>query len=123
MPDRLRRRPPAAFLPLSAVVFEILLALCDEERHGYGILQEVSRRSGGATRLRPGSLYRALSRLLADGLIEESDERPAPDLDDARRRYYGLTALGQQVTRAEAGRLAALVRAAGAKRILRKVDA
>jgi len=123
MPDRPRRRPADAFLPLSPVVFEVLLALSDDERHGYAILQEVERRSQGRTRLRPGSLYRALARLLEDGLIAESDERPAADLDDARRRYYGLTALGRQVTRAEALRLAALVRVAGAKQVLGKADA
>lgn len=123
MPDRPRRRPADPFIPLSPVVFDILLALAGGERHGYGILQEVFLRSGGATRPRPGTLYRALSRLLAEGLIEESEERPAPDLDDERRRYYALTALGQQVARAEASRLASLVRAARAKRMLRKADA
>jgi DNA-binding PadR family transcriptional regulator len=124
MPDRPRRRRLDAFLPLSPVVFEILLALADDERHGYAILREVEHRSEGRSRLRPGSLYRALARLLADGLIAESDERPVPErADDARRRYYSLTPLGRQVARGEASRLAALVRAAGAKRILGKVGA
>jgi DNA-binding PadR family transcriptional regulator len=119
MPDLPRRRPAETFIPLSPVVFDILLALSDDERHGYGIMQEVSRRSDGATRLRPGSLYRALARLVQEDLVEESDERPAPDLDDERRRYYRLTPLGQKVAAAEALRLAALLRAARAKKVLK----
>jgi DNA-binding PadR family transcriptional regulator len=117
--DRSRRPPAEAFVPLSPVVFDILLALADGERHGYGIMQEVARRSAGATRLRPGSLYRALARLVDDGLAEESDERPAPDLDDERRRYYRLTPLGHKVVAAEARRLAALLRTARAKKVLK----
>jgi len=119
MPDRPRRPLADTFIPLSPVVFDILLALSDDERHGYGIMQEVSRRSDGATRLRPGSLYRALARLVQEGLVEESDERPAPDLDDERRRYYRLTPLGQKVAAAEARRLAGLLRAARAKKVLK----
>jgi DNA-binding PadR family transcriptional regulator len=119
MPDRPRRPLAETFIPLSPVVFDILLALSDDERHGYGIMQEVSRRSAGATRLRPGSLYRALARLVQQDLVEESDERPAPDLDDERRRYYRLTPLGQKVAAAEARRLAALLRAARAKKVLK----
>ena len=122
MPDRLRKPLPETFIPLSPVVFEILLALSDEERHGYGIMQDVAVRSGGATRLRPGTLYRAVARLVEDGLLEESDERPAPDQDDERRRYYRLTPLGQRVTAAEARRLANLVRSARARKVLRKAD-
>ena len=117
--DRPRRPPAETFIPLSPVVFDILLALSDDERHGYGIMQEVSRRSAGATRLRPGSLYRALARLVQEDLVEESDERPAPDLDDERRRYYRLTPLGQKVVAAEARRLATLLRAARAKKVLK----
>ncbi len=126
MSDRLRRRPAEHFLPLSPVVFDVLLALADGERHGYGILQEVAGRSGqtkAAPPLRPGTLYRALARLLDDGLIEESEERPAPDLDDERRRYYRLTALGHELARLEAQRLSGLLRAARAKKVLRKADA
>jgi DNA-binding PadR family transcriptional regulator len=119
MPDRPRRPLAETFIPLSPVVFDILLALSDDERHGYGIMQEVSRRSDGATRLRPGSLYRALARLVQEDLVEESDERPAPDLDDERRRYYRLTPLGHKVAAAEARRLAALLRAARAKKVLK----
>jgi DNA-binding PadR family transcriptional regulator len=124
MSDRPRRRPVDPFLPVGPVVFDILLALSDEERHGYGILQEVAVRSRGATVLRPGTLYRALARLLEDGLIEETEERPAPDRGgDERRRYYRLTALGQDVAEAEARRLADLLRTARAKKVLRKAEA
>lgn len=119
MPDRPRRPLAETFIPLSPVVFDILLALSDDERHGYGIMQEVSRRSDGAARLRPGSLYRALARLVQEDLVEESDERPAPDLDDERRRYYRLTPLGQKVVAAEARRLAGLLRAARAKKVFK----
>jgi DNA-binding PadR family transcriptional regulator len=122
MPDRPRKPLAETFIPLSPVVFEILLALSEEERHGYGIMQDVEERSEGATRLRPGTLYRAVARLVEEGLLEESDERPAPDHDDERRRYYRLTALGQKVTAAEARRLADLVRSPRARRVLRKAE-
>ena len=122
MSDRPRRPPADKFIPLSPAVFDILLALCDEERHGYGIMQEVERRSGGQTRLRAGTLYRALARLVDERLAEESDERPAPDLDDERRRYYRLTDLGRQVVAAEARRLAGLLRTARAKKALRGAE-
>jgi DNA-binding PadR family transcriptional regulator len=96
------------------------LALADDERHGYGIMQEVERRSGGTVRLGPGTLYGAIKRMLAAGLIEESDRRPAPERDDQRRRcYYRLTRLGRRVAADEAERLAALVRVAEAKRLIR----
>ena len=107
---------PASFLPLTAVVFEILVSLATEDRHGYSIMTDVRARTGQP--LRPGSLYRALNRLLDDGLIEELDERPDPELDDERRRYYQLTRLGRQVAEAEAARLDAQVRAARSARLL-----
>jgi DNA-binding PadR family transcriptional regulator len=98
------------FLPLTAVVFEILLSLADRDRHGYDVMQEVERRTGGQIVLHAGTLYRALSRVLDQGLIEELDEQdPA---DDERRRYYRLTPLGRAVARAEAARLASQVTAA-----------
>src|SRR4051812_4753068 len=99
------------FLPLTAVVLEIALALAAGERHGYEIMQDVERRTDGQIALHPGTLYRALGRLLDQGLIEELDERPSPD-DDERRRYYRLTPLGQAVARAEVDRLARQVSAA-----------
>ena len=100
------------FLPLTPVVFEITLALAAGERHGYEIMQDVERRTDGRIVLHPGTLYRALGRLLDQGLIEEIDERPAADRDDERRRYYRLSALGRAVARAEVERLANQVSAA-----------
>src|SRR5713226_2198232 len=105
-------------LPLSQPVFHILLALAGEERHGYGIMQDVAQQTSGTLQLGPGTLYGCLKRMLAAGLIEESDERPDPALDDQRRRYYRMTGLGQLVVRAEAQRLANAVFAARAKRLL-----
>ncbi len=100
------------FLPLTPVVLEIALSLAAGERHGYEIMQEVERRTDGAIVLHPGTLYRALGRLLDQGLIEELDERPAAGGDDERRRYYRLTKLGQAIARAEVERLASQVTAA-----------
>ncbi len=111
-------REPKDFLPLTPAVLHILLALADEDRHGYGIMQEVEARTGGETRLGPGTLYGSIKRMLADGLIEESDERPDPAMDDQRRRYYRITGLGQNVAGAEAERLARLVRAAESKKLV-----
>jgi DNA-binding PadR family transcriptional regulator len=99
-------------LPLAAASFHILLALAEEDRHGYAILLDVERRTGGEVRLSAATLYRSLQRLLEDGLISELADRPAPELDDERRRYYQLTPLGAAVARAEADRLAKLVRLA-----------
>ena len=104
-----------AILPLTPPVFHILLALADEERHGYGIMQDVARQTGDALQLGPGTLYGCLKRMLAAGLVEESDERPDPALDDERRRYYRMTALGHRTVQAEASRLAGAVSAAKAK--------
>jgi DNA-binding PadR family transcriptional regulator len=113
-----RTSDPEALLPLTPAAFHILLALVDEERHGYGIMQEVGRRSDGRVKLGPGTLYRSLRRLVLDGLIEESDERPVPELDDERRHYYRITPFGLRVATAEALRLAALVRTAESKHLL-----
>jgi DNA-binding PadR family transcriptional regulator len=107
----------ADFLPLTPAIHHILLALADEERHGYGIMLEVSRLTGGATRMGPGTLYGTLKRLLSSGLIEEADERPDPDLDDERRRYYRITPLGARALQAESARLSLLVNAARAKKV------
>ena len=100
------------FLPLTPVAFEIMIALSAQRRHGYEIMQEVERRTEGRIVLHPGTLYRALSRLLDEGLIDELDERPDGGVDDARRRYYRVTPLGRAVARAEAARLARQVHAA-----------
>jgi DNA-binding PadR family transcriptional regulator len=104
-----------AFLPLSPVVFEILLALAGEDRHGYAIMQEVEARSGGAVSLHAGTLYRALARLLEQELIEELD---AGATSDERRRSYRLTTRGRAVARAEASRLSEQVDRARATRLL-----
>jgi DNA-binding PadR family transcriptional regulator len=105
--------------PLSAVVFEILLALAGEERHGYDIMREVERRTGGNLSLYPGTLYRAIGRLVADGLIQELEQRPARRDDDERRRYYRLTPRGRLAAETEARRLAAQVRVARGKNLLK----
>jgi DNA-binding PadR family transcriptional regulator len=108
---------PESLLPLTPPVFHILLALAEEERHGYGIMQDVAWQTNNALQLGPGTLYGCLKRMLAAGLVEESDERPDPKMDDQRRRYYRMTALGRRVVRAEAERLAGAVTAARARRL------
>ncbi len=108
-------------LPLTPAVFHILLALSDGERHGYGIMQDVKDQTGGRLRLGPGTLYGCLNRMLDAKLVEESDERPDPELDDQRRRYYRLTDLGSRVSRLEAARLEEAVRAARQKKLLPSV--
>lgn len=90
------------------------MALAEDDRHGYAIIQDVSQRTGGHVRLSPGTLYRSIQRMLEDGLIIEIDERPDPDEDDERRRYYRITALGRNVAKAEARRLVDLVKMARA---------
>lgn len=104
------------FLPLKTNWFHIMLSLADGEQHGYSIMQEVSERTSGKLRLWPATLYGSIKRLIEFGLIEESDERPAPELDDARRRYYRLTRLGKRVLDAETARLEELVRMVQFKR-------
>jgi DNA-binding PadR family transcriptional regulator len=113
-----RVREVRELLPLTPAVLHILLALADEERHGYGIMREVEGRTGGQTRLGPGTLYGSIKRMLADGLIEESDERPDPAMDDQRRRYYRITGFGRRVAGAEAERLSGLVETARARKLL-----
>jgi DNA-binding PadR family transcriptional regulator len=109
---------PESHLPLSPAVFHILLALADEERHGYGIMQEVKIRTDGKIHLAPGTIYGAIKRLLERKLIEETDERTDPDLNDERRRYYKLTHFGQRVLSAEAARLARMVQQAQSKKLI-----
>jgi len=114
-----RSRPSAdAHLPLTPVAFEILLALAGGEAHGYAILRDIETRTEGRQSLHPGTLYRALARLLDASLVEELEERPDPALDDERRRYYRLTSLGRSVAGAEAARLEGQVAAARARRLL-----
>jgi len=111
-------RDPEELLPLSPAVFHVLLALADAERHGYGIIKEVESRTDGRVRLGPGTLYGSIKRMIEEGLIEESDERPDSSLDDERRRYYRLTNFGRRVASAEAERLEGLVASARSKRLL-----
>jgi DNA-binding PadR family transcriptional regulator len=103
-----------AFVPLPPATFHILLALADEDRHGYAIIQDVEARTGGELRLSAGTLYRSIQRMLEQGLIVEPRERPAREDDDERRRYYRITPLGTSVAKAEARRLTQLVRMARA---------
>jgi len=112
-----------ARLPLTPVAFEILLALADGERHGYFIMQEVERRSDGRVSLHPGTLYRALNRLLGEGLIEEIDAPARSEPHDHRRRYYRVTAFGRAVAAAEADRLASQLSAARLKNLVSSGDA
>src|SRR5712691_5563895 len=109
-------RAPETFLPLKPHWFHVLLSLADQEQHGYGIMQEVLERTGGKVRLWPATLYGTLKRLIDEELIEESDERPAAEFDDARRRYYKLTSLGRRVLAAESERLEDLLRVIHSKR-------
>jgi DNA-binding PadR family transcriptional regulator len=104
-----------ALLPLPLASFHILLALADEDRHGYGIIQDVAARTGGALKLSAGTLYRSIQRMVEQGLIQERHERPAPELDDERRRYYRLTSFGRAAARAETRRLSDLVKLARAR--------
>jgi DNA-binding PadR family transcriptional regulator len=106
--------------PLTPAVFHVLLALADSERHGYAIMQEVAESTGGRIKMGPGTLYGTIKRLLEARMIEESDERPDPELDDERRRYYRLTALGQRAVRAEALRYAEMAEVARRKRLIGK---
>jgi DNA-binding PadR family transcriptional regulator len=99
-------------LPLSPAAFSILLALKEGEKHGYAILRAASEQTDGTPKLLPGTLYNLLKRMLEDGWIVELDERPDPELDDERRRYYRLTAVGEKIAALEAGRLDSLVRKA-----------
>jgi DNA-binding PadR family transcriptional regulator len=105
--------------PLQPAAFHILLALSDGERHGYAIMGDVEALSDGALRIGPGTLYGTIKRLLAAGLISETQSRPDPELDDQRRRYYQLTPDGAAVLRAEAARLARLTAIAADRNLVR----
>jgi DNA-binding PadR family transcriptional regulator len=113
-------QPPeiGALLPLTPAVFHILLALADGESHGYAIMQRVAQQTGSAVRLGPATLYRSLRSMLEAGLIEETNERVDPALDDERRRYYRLSGFGQRVAQAEIERLRSLLSLAQAKPLL-----
>ena len=104
--------------PLTPAVFHILLALSEEEKHGYAIMQEVAAETGSTVKMGPGTLYGTLKRLLDAGLVEESVERSDPKMNDERRRYYRITAAGKRTAVAEAKRLHSLVRTAKRKGVL-----
>lgn len=115
-------RDASELLPLTPAMFHILLALADGERHGYAIMQEVETGTAGRVRLGPGTLYGLIKRMLGEGLIEESEARPDPEMDDERRRYYRLTDFGQRVAVAESERLAQLLSIARAKKLISKTQ-
>src|SRR4030095_14148982 len=111
---------PESLLPLRPSVFHILLALSDGDLHGYGIMQEVAEHTSGPIKLGPGTLYGAIKRLRNDRLIVEAEERPDPELDDERRRYYRLTDFGQRVLKAEVRRMSRMISVAQGKRLIPK---
>jgi DNA-binding PadR family transcriptional regulator len=111
----IERSSAVSLTPLSTAVFHILLSLGQGERHGYALKREISQRTGGRLKLGPGVLYGSINKMLELGLIEESDERPDPHLDDERRRYYRITAYGRKVAQAEAARMRDLVQLAAAR--------
>ena len=106
---------PASLLPLPNAAFHILLAVADEDRHGYAIIQDVAARTSGALKLSPGTLYRSIQRMLEQGLLVEPRRRPLPEFDDERRRYYRITPFGRAVAEAESRRMSELVRMARAR--------
>lgn len=110
--DEVRR-----FLPLSSAAFHVLVSLADGEKHGYAVLKEINRRAEGAVTLSAATLYATLNRLLNDGLIEEAAERPDPELDDERRRYYAITPLGRRVALADMQRMETALALARGKRL------
>jgi DNA-binding PadR family transcriptional regulator len=103
---------PDSLLPLQPTTFHILLSLADEDRHGYAIILDVARRTNGEIKLSAGTLYRSIQRMLELGLIIETEDRPAPEMDDERRRYYRIAPFGKAVAQAEAGRLRDLLKMA-----------
>jgi DNA-binding PadR family transcriptional regulator len=117
MPDHPRRRLPQQHLPLTVPVFQILLSLSDRDLHGYAIIQDIRERTANEVELTASTLYAAIKRLLDARLIEELDTRPGPEDDDARRRYYRITALGMDVARLEAARLERAVKMARQKKL------
>ena len=112
---------PRAHLPLKPVDLELLLALADDERHGYGLVQAIAAHTNGLVELDPGNLYRVVKRMLADGLVAEAGQRSVPDEGGERRRYYRITPLGKRVLAAELERLRALVNAPGTRALARRL--
>lgn len=110
--------PPGTLLPLSAPVFHVLLSLTERELHGYGIIQDIERRTGGEVTLSTSTLYGAIKRMMRDGLVERSDERPDPAVDDVRRRYYRITEFGRSVAQLEGRRIERLAQVVRNSRLL-----
>lgn len=121
MATRDKRMSPAPHLPLSSAMFHILVALADGDKHGYAIMKDVAQRTEGQVRLSAGTLYGIIGRLLGEGMIAEARQRPAPSLDDERRRYYHLTEFGREVAVAEAERMETMLELARSKRLLVRV--
>jgi DNA-binding PadR family transcriptional regulator len=113
--DRPAAPVPADLTPLPPALFHILLSLGEGERHGYALKREIALRTTGKLKLGPGVLYGSINKMLELGLIEESNNRPDPHLDDERRRYYRITSFGRKVAQAEAARMRGLVELAAAK--------
>jgi DNA-binding PadR family transcriptional regulator len=111
---------PRSFLPLKPLDLQLLLALSEQELHGYGLVQAIADRTDGLVTLEPGNLYRVIKRLLADGLVGELEPRRAPDLSDERRRYYRLTSLGARVLAEELRRLQAVVESPAGRALVRR---
>src|SRR5258705_13498695 len=122
MPETNKQTAIESFLPLTPAEFEILLALVDGDLHGYAIMQEVTGRTLGNMKLLPGTLYRALTRMVEKSLIRNVGQPDSVDSDDERRRYYQLTPLGGRVLRAETERLSNQVKAAKAKKLIEKFN-
>jgi len=120
MTTREKKKDTAPYLPLTPAMFHVLLALADGEKHGYAIMKDVTQRTEGKVRLSAGTLYGIIARLLSDGLIVEARQRPAPALDDERRRYYQLSDFGRRVAIAEAERMEEALALARAKRLVVK---
>jgi DNA-binding PadR family transcriptional regulator len=123
MKTRVDERDPETLLPLTPAMFHVLVALADDDLHGYAIIKDISARTSGRVEIGTGTLYGIIKRLLADGLVVESKRRAAAEEDDPRRRYYRMTPWGRRVVMAEAARLEAMVDAARTTRMLRKADA
>jgi DNA-binding PadR family transcriptional regulator len=113
-------RNPNVHLPLTPAMFYVLLAVADGDKHGYAIMKDVARLTDGAVTLSAGTLYGIIRRLVSDGMVVEKSERPAPELDDERRRYYHLTEFGRSVAQAEAERLDDVLALARSKRFMVK---
>ena len=120
MTTREEKKDTEPYLPLTPAMFHVLLALADGEKHGYAIMKDVTQRTEGKVRLSAGTLYGIITRLLSDGLIVEARQRPAPALDDERRRYYQLSDFGRRVAIAEAERMEEALALARAKRLVVK---